>query len=52
MHDLRSVFNPRNSFNPSKLLPSSRACVEVGKAYSYAAEAGKGAGFLRRRMPA
>jgi len=52
MHDLRSVFNPRNSFNPSKLLPSSRGCVEVGKAYAYAAEAGKDAGFLRRRMPA
>jgi glycolate oxidase len=32
MHDLRSVFNPRNSFNPAKVLPSSRGWVEVGKA--------------------
>jgi glycolate oxidase len=52
MHDLRSVFNPRNSFNPSKVLPSSRGCVEVGKAYSNAAQAvTEGMGYLRRGAP-
>jgi FAD/FMN-containing dehydrogenase len=52
MHDLRSVFNPRNSFNPAKVLPSSRGCVEVGKAYSNAAQVvTAGMGYLRRGAP-
>ena len=51
MHDLRAVFNPRNSFNPSKILPTSRGCIEVGKAYSNAAQAGKDAAFMRRGVP-
>jgi glycolate oxidase len=37
MADLRRVFNPNESFNPSKLLPTSRGCVEIGKAYAQAA---------------
>jgi glycolate oxidase len=52
MHDLRNVFNPRNSFNPSKVLPSSRGCVEVGKAFLNAAQAvTEGMGYLRRGAP-
>ncbi|MBV9866637.1 MAG: FAD-binding protein [Abitibacteriaceae bacterium] len=52
MKDLRNVFNPDNLFNPSKLLPSSRGCIEVGKAYQNAASAiEKGMTFLRRGVP-
>jgi len=52
MHDLRSVFNPDNTFNPSKLLPSSRGCIEAGKAYANAARAiNEGMTYLRRGVP-
>ena len=52
MHELREVFNPNNNFNPSKLLPSSRGCVEVGKAYQNAEMAAQqGGAFLRRGAP-
>jgi glycolate oxidase len=52
MHDLRAIFNPDNNFNPSKILPTSRGCIEVGKAFSYAADANKTAGtYLRRGAP-
>jgi hypothetical protein len=52
MHDLRAVFNPHNTFNPSKVLPSSRGCVEVGKAFSNARDAVEtGMTFLRRGAP-
>jgi glycolate oxidase len=49
MADLRKVFNPTNSFNPSKVLPTSRGCVEIGKAFSNAAaSAESGVQFVRR----
>lgn len=52
MTDLRAVFNPDNTFNPSKLLPSSRGCIEVGKAYRNATDAIKtGMTYLRRGVP-
>ena len=52
MGDLRAVFNPDNSFNPAKVLPSSRGCVEIGKAYSVAAEsAAQASTFLHRGAP-
>ncbi|HEX8833956.1 MAG TPA: FAD-linked oxidase C-terminal domain-containing protein [Abditibacteriaceae bacterium] len=53
MRDLREVFNPDNTFNPSKILPTSRGCTEVGKAYSRAAEAHAMAksNFVRRGVP-
>ncbi|HEX8550449.1 MAG TPA: FAD-linked oxidase C-terminal domain-containing protein [Abditibacteriaceae bacterium] len=51
MHDIRAVFNPDNTFNPSKILPSSRGCVEVGKAFQTAREAGEQGSFMRRGAP-
>ena len=38
MHDLRAIFNPQGSFNPSKLLPTSRGCGEINRAYENAAQ--------------
>jgi len=52
MRDLRRVFNPHNNFNPSKLLPSSRGCIETGRAYRNAAQAiEQGMTYLRRGVP-
>lgn len=52
MADLRRVFNPNNTFNPSKVLPTSRGCVEINKAFSTAAQAAEqGSAFLRRGVP-
>ncbi len=52
MSDLRGVFNPEGSFNPSKLLPTSRGCIEIGKAYEKAArETAAGVSFVRRGAP-
>jgi glycolate oxidase len=52
MADLRHVFNPYGSFNPSKLLPTSRGCIEIGKAYEKAArETAAGVAFIRRGAP-
>lgn len=52
MKELRDIFNPRGSFNPSKLLPSARGCVEIGKAYSNAEKTYQAAGtYLRRGAP-
>ncbi len=52
MRDLRAVFNPEGRFNPSKLLPSSRGCIEIGKAYKTAEASAKAGGeFLRRGVP-
>jgi glycolate oxidase len=57
MEELRAVFNPTGSFNPSKILPSSRGCVEIGKAYKVAeavataANQYLGTPFLRRGVP-
>jgi glycolate oxidase subunit GlcD len=31
MSRVRAVFNPRNLLNPGKMLPTPRACVEVGR---------------------
>ncbi len=52
MSDLRVVFDPQGTFNPSKLLPTSRGCVEIGKAYEKAArETAAGVAFVRRGAP-
>ena len=52
MWDLRMVFDPDSRFNPAKILPSSRGCTEIGKAYSKAAAAMiEGMTFLRRGVP-
>ena len=52
MKDFRDVFNPANTFNPSKVLPTSRGCAEVGRAMSNARESVEGGqAFLRRGMP-
>lgn len=52
MHEVRTVFNPDNIFNPTKVLPTSRGCIEIGKAFSNAAEANEQGGkFLRRGAP-
>jgi glycolate oxidase len=52
MTDLRLVFNPDGVFNPSKVLPTSRGCIEVGKAFSNATDAVNSANtFLRRGVP-
>jgi glycolate oxidase len=52
MRDLRTVFNPSDSMNPAKVLPSGRACVEIDKAYRNAAQAAEqGSTFLRRGAP-
>lgn len=49
MRELRSIFNPHEIFNPSKLLPSNRGCIEVGKAFAIAADsATQASAFLRR----
>ncbi|MDF2440562.1 MAG: glycolate oxidase [Abditibacteriota bacterium] len=39
MRDVRDVFNPDNRFNPTKVLPSGRGCVEIDKAYQTAERA-------------
>ena len=52
MRQLRDIFNPKGSFNPSKLLPSKRGCAEIGKAYESAEQTYNAAGqFLRRGAP-
>jgi len=52
MAQVRDVFNPEGTFNPSKILPSSRGCVEIGKAYQTAEDGYRKAGaFLRRGAP-
>ena len=52
MRDVRRVFNPGNTLNPSKVLPSNRGCIEVGKAFSFSAKAIEHAQkFLRRGAP-
>jgi glycolate oxidase len=52
MRDVRKVFNPDDSFNPSKLLPTARGCAEIGKAFRQAEESAIEAGtFLRRGAP-
>jgi glycolate oxidase len=49
MHDLRAVFNPDNTFNPSKVLPSKRGCIETNRFYEYSKEStDSGMSFLRR----
>lgn len=52
MRDLRSVFNPDDSFNPAKVLPTARGCAEVNKAFHQAEATAVEAGtFLRRGAP-
>lgn len=51
MADLRAVFNPDNTFNPSKVLPTSRGCIEIGKAFSNAENVAANSPFLRRGAP-
>lgn len=56
MRDLKDVFNPAGRFNPSKLLPSARGCVEIGAAFQNAATVARAAepfarGFVRRGVP-
>jgi glycolate oxidase len=52
MRDLRAVFNPDDSFNPAKILPTSRGCAEINKAFAQAEETAIEAGtFLRRGAP-
>jgi glycolate oxidase len=49
MRDLRAIFNPDDSFNPAKVLPTARGCAEVGKAFAQAEATAIEAGtFLRR----
>lgn len=49
MRDVRAVFNPDNTFNPSKLLPSHRGCIEVGKAHDFASKAMEQSQMFLRR---
>lgn len=49
MRELRAVFNPHNSFNPSKILPSNRGCIEVSKAFAVAADSAAQASLFLRR---
>ena len=49
MHQLRAIFNPQNSFNSSKLLPSNRGCIEVSKAFAVAADSATQASLFLRR---
>ena len=52
MRDLRAVFNPDETFNPAKVLPTARGCAEVNKAFQKAENAVIEAGmFLRRGAP-
>jgi glycolate oxidase len=49
MRRFRDLFNPTGSFNPSKILPSSRGCVEIARAMKTAADTQVAAGgYLRR----
>jgi glycolate oxidase len=49
MRELRAIFNPHNSFNPSKILPSNRGCIEVNKAFAVAADSAAQASLFIRR---
>ena len=49
MRELRAIFNPYNSFNPSKILPSNRGCIEVNKAFAVAADSATQASLFIRR---
>lgn len=52
MRDVRAVFNPDESFNPAKVLPTARGCAEVNKAFQQAEASAIEAGtFLRRGAP-
>lgn len=52
MRDVRAVFNPDESFNPAKVLPTARGCAEVNKAFQQAESVAIEAGtFLRRGAP-
>jgi glycolate oxidase len=52
MRDLRAIFNPDDSFNPAKVLPSARGCAEVNKAFREAEEKVIAAGtFLGKGAP-
>ena len=52
MRDVRAVFNPDESFNPAKVLPTARGCAEVNKAFQQAeASAIESGTFLRRGAP-
>ena len=52
MEDLKNAFNPQGRFNPSKLLPSARGCVEIRKAYQAAEQSAiAGGAFVRRGAP-
>lgn len=52
MRDLRAIFNPDDSFNPAKILPTARGCAEINKAFTIAEEGAIQAGtFLRRGAP-
>jgi glycolate oxidase len=52
MRDLRAIFNPDDSFNPAKILPTSRGCAEINKAFAQAEATAIEAGtFLRRGAP-
>jgi len=49
MRDLRAIFNPEESFNPAKVLPSARGCAEVNKAFARAEQAVvEAGGYLRK----
>jgi glycolate oxidase len=49
MRDLRAIFNPDNTFNSSKILPTNRGCIEVKNAFAIAADsAAQASVFLRR----
>lgn len=51
MRELRAIFNPSNTFNASKVLPSNRGCIEVNKAFAMSADSAAQAGmFLSREQ--
>ncbi|HEY0076511.1 MAG TPA: FAD-linked oxidase C-terminal domain-containing protein [Abditibacteriaceae bacterium] len=53
MRDVRRVFDEQSRFNPSKVLPSERGCIEVNKAFSYTTKTVEQAQiYLRRGAPA
>ncbi|MEO6906867.1 MAG: FAD-linked oxidase C-terminal domain-containing protein [Abditibacteriaceae bacterium] len=49
MRELRAVFNPHNTFNASKLLPSNRGCIEIKEAFAIAADSASQASLFLRR---
>jgi len=52
MHDIRQIFNPGNTFNAAKVLPSNRGCIEIKEAFAVAADTATQASlFLHRGAP-